>query len=60
MAEELVNNSHKQMNEEEGRHIAAVDAFALTEKRIQDLNTKLIKVDREKKSIETALQEAER
>ena len=47
-AEELVNNSHMQMKEEEGSHIAAVDAFTLAEKRIQDLNTKLTEANREK------------
>ena len=34
MAEELVNNSYKQMKEEEGQHIAVMDAFLLVEKRI--------------------------
>ena len=31
MAEEFVNTSHKQMKEEEGRHIAAVEASTLAE-----------------------------
>ena len=31
MAEELVNNSHRQMKEEEGRRITVVEAFTLTE-----------------------------
>ena len=31
MAEELVNNSHRQMKEEEGRHITVVEAFTLAE-----------------------------
>ena len=34
MAEELVNNSYKQMKEEEGQRIAVMDAFLLVEKRI--------------------------
>ena len=54
MAEELVNNSHRQMKEEEGRRIAAVETFSLTEKGIQELNTKLTKADRERKSAEAA------
>ena len=29
MAKELVNNSHRQMKEEEGRCIATVEAFTL-------------------------------
>ena len=60
MAEELVNNPHKQMKENEGRHIAAMVAFTLAKKRMQDLNTKLTEADREKKSVEAALQRAER
>ena len=31
MAEELVNNSHRQMKEEEGRRITVVEAFTLAE-----------------------------
>lgn len=55
MVEELVNNSHNQMKEDEGRNIAAVESFTLVEKRIQELNTKLTKADREKKSAKAAL-----
>ena len=32
MAEELVNNFYRQMKEEEGRRIAAVETFSLAEK----------------------------
>ena len=56
----MVNSSHRQMKEEEGRHIAAMDAFNVAEKRLQELTTKLNKVDRDKKSTEAALQEAKR
>ena len=31
MAEELVNNSHRQMKEEEGWRITALEAFTLAE-----------------------------
>ena len=55
MAEELVNNSHRQMKEEEGRRIAAMETFSLAEKGIQELNTKLTKADQERKSAEAAL-----
>ena len=41
MAEELVNNSYRQMKEEEVRRIAIVEAFSLAERRIQELNIKL-------------------
>ena len=54
-AEELVNNSHMQMKEEERRHIATVEAFNVAEKSIHELKTKLSKADRDKKSVEDAL-----
>ena len=57
MVEELVNKSHQQMKE--GRRIAAVEAFSLAEKRIQELNNQLIKANRERKSVEAALHGAE-
>ena len=60
MAKELVNKSHQQIKEEEGRQIATVEAFSLAKKRIQEINTKLIKVDRDNKSAEAALQGTER
>ena len=50
-----MNNSHRQMKEEEERRIAALDAFSLAEKRIQELNTKLIEADQDRKSTEAAL-----
>ena len=60
MAEELANNSYRQIKEEEGRRIAAMDAYILAEKRIQNLNTKLTEANREKKKAEVALQRAKR
>lgn len=48
------------MKEKEGRHIAVVDAFMLAEQRIKDLNAKLTKADREKKSVKAALEGVER
>lgn len=60
MAEELVNNSHGQMKEEEGRRIAAVEAFTLAKQRVKDLNAKLTEAIREKNSAEAALEGAER
>ena len=60
MAEELVNNSHRQMKEEEGRHITVVEAFTLAEQRVKDRNAKLTEAIREKKSVEAALEGAKR
>lgn len=45
MVEELVNNLHRQMKQEERRRIAAVEAFSLVKKRIQELNMKMIEAD---------------
>ena len=56
----MANNSHRQMKEEEGRRITAVDAFNVADKRIQELTTKLNEANRAKKSIEAALQGVKR
>ena len=48
------------MKEEEGRWIAAVDAFHVAEKSIQELKSKLIEEERERKSATAALDNAER
>jgi len=44
-----VNSSHKQMKEEEGRRITAMDAFNVAEKRIRELNKKLTRQTRTKR-----------
>ena len=56
----MVNSSHKQMKEKEGRRIAAVDTFNVADKRIQELTTKLNEVDKDKKIAEAALQGVEK
>ena len=48
------------MKEEEGRCIAALEAFNVADKRINKLKNKLIEAKREKKSVETTLEGAER
>ena len=60
ITEEWVDDAHKQMKEEEGWCIAAVDAFTLAKQRIKDLNVKLTKANRDKKSAEIALVGAKR
>ena len=55
-----MNFSHQQMKEEEGRQVTAVEAFNVAEKRVKELNAKLTKVERDKKSVEAALEGAER
>ena len=56
----MVNSSHRMMKKQEGRRIAAVDAFNVAEKRIQELKNKLAEAERDKKSDKAALEEAER
>ena len=53
-AKKLVNSSHRQMKDEEARRIATVDTFKVADKKIQELNTQLIEVDRGRKSAESA------
>ena len=48
------------MKEEESRCIAAMQAFKVAEKKIQELNTKLTKFVQEKKSVEAALNEVKK
>ena len=48
------------MMEEEGRRIAAVEAFNLAKKRISEMKNKLSEVEKDKKSAEVALDSAER
>ena len=48
------------MKDEESRRIVVVEAFNVAEKRVKELNTKLIEAEREKKSVEAALERAER
>lgn len=60
MAEELVNNSYKQMKEGEGQRIVAMDAFMLAKQRIKDLNAKLTEANREKKRAKVALKGVDR
>ena len=55
-----MNNSHRQMKDEKAKHIATMEAFKVAKKKIQELNVKLTKADREKKSIEAALQGVEK
>ena len=54
----MVNSSHQMIKDEEGRHIAAVDAFNVVEKKIQELKNKLAKAERDKKSAKATLEGA--
>lgn len=47
--------AHAQLKDEESRCISAIITLAKDEKRIKELNTKLNKADRERKSAEAAL-----
>ena len=59
-AEELVNITHRKMKDDEGRQIAAVEAFNVAKKRVKELNAKLTKAERDKKSTKAALERVER
>ena len=48
------------MKEEEGRRNATMKAFNVVEKRINEMKNKMAEVKRDKKSVETALDNAER
>ena len=58
--EELVSIIHRKMKDEESRRIVVIEAFNVAEKRVKELNTKLTEAEREKKSVEAALERAER
>ena len=52
--------SHRQIKDEEGRWVAAVEAFNVAEKRVKKLNAKLLETEWDKKSAKAALEGAER
>ena len=54
-AEEMVNSFHCMYKEEEGRRIAAMEAFQVAEKSNHDLKAKLIEVEKEKKKCHNCL-----
>ena len=57
---EMVNYSHWKMKKEEGRRIAAVEAFQMAEKSIKDLKAKLTEEEKERKLVAAALSSAEK
>lgn len=56
----MVHSSHRMYKEEEGRRIAAVEAFQVVDKSNQDLKAKLIEAKKERKSATAALDNVER
>ena len=52
--------SHRQYKSEEGRRIAAVEAFNVAEKSLKDLKVELSQSENERKSVAAALEGAER
>ena len=55
-----MNSSYRMMKKEEGRRIATVDAFHVAEKSNQELQTRLTKAEKAKRSAEVALDNVER
>ena len=58
--EGLMNISYQKMKDEEGRRVSVIEAFNVVEKRVKELNAKLIEAEREKKSAKAALEGVER
>ena len=56
----MVNFSHRKKKEEEGRRIAAVDAFHVAEKSNKDLKAKLAEEEKERKFVAAALKNVEK
>ena len=48
------------MKDEEVKRIVAVEAFRVVDKKSQEITTKLTEVERDKKSVEAALDGAEK
>ena len=59
-AEEIANSCHRQMKEEEGRRNVAVEAFSVAGKSNQELKKKLLEVEKERKYVAAALENAEK
>ena len=58
--EEITNYCHRQMKEVEGGRNATMETFNVAERSIQELKKKLLEEERERKSIETALDSVEK
>ena len=55
-----MDDIHVQLKNEDAHCVAVIKTLAMVEKKIKDLKTKLIEVDRKKKSAEAALASAEK
>ena len=55
-----MDDIHVQLKNEDAHCVAVIKTLAMVEKKIKDLKTKLIEVDRKKKSAEVALASAEK
>ena len=58
--EEITNYCHRQMKEEKGRRNAAVEAFNVAERNIQELRKKLLDEEKERKNVVAFLDSAEK
>ena len=58
--EKITKYCHRQMKEEEGRRNAAMEAFTMAERSIQELKKKLLEEERERKSAAAVLDNAEK
>ena len=55
-----MDDIHVQLKNEDAHCVAVIKTLAMVEKKIKDLKTKLIEVDRKKKSAEAALASAKK
>ena len=51
--------SHRQMKDEEGRRVVAIETFKVVEKRLKEVDAKLIKLERGRKSAEATMDNEE-
>ena len=58
--EEMTNYCHRQMKEEEGRRITAVEAFQVADRSILELKKKLQKEEKERKYAAATLENVEK
>ena len=52
--------SHRQMKDEEGRRVVAVEAFKVVEKRLKEFDAKFIEAKMGRKSAEATMDNVER
>ena len=60
IAEEWVDHTHAQLKDEKACRVSAIKTLAVAKMKIKDLDTKLTKADRKRKSAEATLTNAKK